>query len=198
MKTIHILMVFLLAGGLGATNAHAEARTWELDKDHTFFYFTVDHIYSKVRGQFLDYSGMVRFDPENLADSRFDFTIAVKSVDTHNSKRDRHLRSDDFFDADTFPKMTFVSTGITRTGADTFDVAGSFSVKGVAHDLVLPLTFAGITDNPMKEGQQVAGFNGSLTIDRLQYKVGSGKYYEMGVVGKDVDILVSMELLSDK
>lgn len=197
MKTIPILMIFVLAGSLSADKVHAEARTWELDKDHTFFYFTVDHIYSKVRGQFLDYSGTVRFDPENLADSRFEFTIAVKSVDTHNSRRDRHLRSDDFFDAGTYPKITFASTGITRTGADTFDVAGSFSLKGVAYDLVLPLSFAGITDNPMKEGQQVAGFNGSLTIDRLAYKVGSGKYYEMGVVGKDVDILVSMELLSD-
>lgn len=190
-----VALLFLLAN---APNLQAAARAWELDAPHSNFYFTVDHIYSKVRGQFNTFSGEVRFDPNNLADSRFSFKIEVDSIDTNIAKRDKHLLSEDFFDAGKFPVMTFESAKITDAGNNLYNVAGKFTVKGVAYDLVLPLTFAGIKDHPAAEGKEVAGFNGTVTIDRLTYKVGSGKFYDMGLVGKDVEILVTLEALSDK
>jgi len=176
----------------------AAARVWELDKGHSNFYFSVDHIFSKVHGQFNDYSGEIRFDPDNLAESRFYFAIKTASVNTNIAKRDKHLQSADFFDSAKYPLLTFESTKIADAGNGQYEVLGKFTVKGQAYDLVLPLSFAGIKDHPAAKGKEVAGFNGKVTIDRLVYKIGTGKFYDLGVVGKDVEIFVSLEALSSK
>ena len=72
------------------------------------------------------------------------------------------------------------------------------TIKDVSKELVLPLTFEGMRENPLAPDMEVAGFNGRLTLDRLAYNVGDGKYYQMGAVGKDVDILVTIEALRKK
>lgn len=196
MKKISVLALALLFVVASLPNLSAAARSWELDMAHSNFYFTVDHIFSKIRGHFNDYSGEILFDPADLAASRFFFEIKTASVDTNIAKRDKHLQSADFFDAARYPTMTFVSEQITDLGDNHYDVAGKFTVKGVEYDLVLPLTLVGVKDHPTAKGKKVAGFNGTVTIDRLVHQVGSGKFYEMGVVGKDVEILVSLEVLS--
>ena len=126
------------------------------------------------------------------------FEIKVKSVDTGLGKRDKHLRSADFFDASKYPLMTFTSNSITRAEGNTYNVNGTLTIKDVSAELVLPLAFAGIRENPLAPDLEVAGFNGRLTLDRLAYNVGGGKYYQMGAVGKDVDILVTIEGLAEK
>ena len=196
-KIITVCIVFCVSILLAA-QSNAASRTWEIDKAHSNFYFSVDHIFSKVRGFFGDYYGEVHFDPNNLAESKLVFEIEVKSINTAIPKRDKHLLSPDFFDEAAHPKMTFASNKIVSTGENTFDVHGTFTVKGKDYDLVLPLTLEGIKDHPMEKGKEVAGFNGSLIIDRLAYGVGTGKFFEYGVIGKDVDILVTLEVLSDK
>lgn len=183
---------------ISAQFAYAGARVWEIDKAHTNFYFSIDHIFAKVHGYFGEYSGEFAFDPDNLAESKVVFNIAVKSIDTAIGQRDKHLLSADFFDESKYPELTFVSNTITKTGENSFDVSGKFTVKGKEYDLVLPLVYAGVKDHPMEKGKEVIGFNGNITIDRLAYGVGSGKFYEYGVVGKDVDILVTIEALSKK
>ena len=189
-----ILIVMLLAGQtvLGAV------RDWELDKAHSNFYFSVNHIFSQIHGSFSEFSGEVKFDPTNLAESKFYFEINTDSVNTGIAKRDKHLLSADFFDADEFPLMTFASDKITDMGKNVYQVQGKFTVKGKVYDLTLPLTLAGVKDHPAVKDKEVIGFNGRLTIDRLEYQIGTGKFYEMGVVGKDVEILVTLEALSSK
>lgn len=196
-KLLFPLVAAVLVGLFGSPQ-HSEARSWEIDKEHTNFYFSVDHIYAKVRGRFTDFTGTVFFDPDNLKNSKISFEIKVKSVDTGISKRDEHLLSGDFFDASKYPLMTFTSTSITKAEGDTYNVNGTLTIKGVSSDLILPLTYGGKKDNPMAPGMEVTGFNGHLTLDRLAYTVGDGKYYTMGVVGKDVDILVTIEALRKK
>jgi polyisoprenoid-binding protein YceI len=193
--TLFLALFILLAG---SQSVLANARVWEFDKKHSNFYFSVDHIFSKVHGHFNDYSGEMRFDPANLAESRFYFEIKTDSVDTNIGKRDKHLQSADFFDAAKHPLMTFESIKITDVGDGLFEVQGKFTVKGQVYDLVLPLTLAGIKDHPAAKGKEVIGFNGKVTIDRLAYKIGAGKFYDMGVVGKDVEIFVTLEGLSSK
>lgn len=196
-KLLFPLVAAVLVGLFGSPQ-HSEARSWEIDKEHTNFYFSVDHIYAKVRGRFTDFTGTVFFDPDNLKNSKISFEIKVKSVDTGISKRDEHLLSGDFFDASKYPLMTFTSTSITKAEGDTYNVNGTLTIKGVSSDLILPLSYDGKKDNPLLPGMEVTGFNGQLTLDRLAYKVGDGKYYTMGVVGKDVDILVTIEALRKK
>lgn len=194
LQTILIIMIFFI----GASTASAAARSWDLDKAHSNIYFGVTHIYSTVNGLFNEFSLDVNFDPENLEQSSFLFTIEVDSINTNIAKRDKHLISADFFDAGKFPQMIFKSTQITESGDNRYDVAGKLTIKGVEYDVTLPLKLEGVAEHPTKKGTDVAGFNGTLTIDRLAYGVGTGKFYEMGVVGKDVDIFVSLEVLSDK
>jgi polyisoprenoid-binding protein YceI len=198
MSTLKAVFSIICVSLLFAAQSQAGARTWEIDTAHSNFYFSVDHIFSKVHGFFGDYSGEVHFDPNNLAESKMTFEIDVKSINTAIAKRDKHLLSPDFFDAAKHPSLVFSSNKIVSAGENQFDVHGSFSVKGKEYDLVLPLTLAGIKDHPMEKGKEVAGFNGRITIDRLAYGIGSGKFFELGVVGKDVEILVTLEVLSNK
>lgn len=194
-RFISVLLAIMLLAGQTVLGA---VRVWELDQAHSNFYFSIDHIFSKVHGHFSEFSGEVTFDPANLAESRFFFEIKTDSINTGVDKRDKHLQSADFFDAGDFPLMTFESVKIIDLGNNVYQVVGKFTVKGKVYDLTLPLTLAGVQHHPAVKNQEVIGFNGELTIDRLDYKVGSGKFYEMGLVGKDVEILVTLEALSNK
>lgn len=198
MKKLRMVSLIVLSVLLLGQTASAAVRGWELDKAHSGFYFRIDHVFSKVSGHFDDFSGEIAFDPDNLAQSRLFFQIKTDSINTNIAKRDKHLRSADFFSADKFPLMTFESSKITAVGNNVYEVFGKFMVKGEAYDLTLPLTLAGIKDHPAVKNKLVIGFNGEISIDRLAYKVGNGKFVDLGVVGKDVDIFVSLEALSDK
>lgn len=198
MKRLNIIFLTFFILLTGSQSVLAEARVWELDKGHSNFYFSVGHIFSSVQGHFSDYSGELYFDSDNLTESRFYFAIKTDSIDTDIAKRDKHLKSGDFFDSAKYPLLTFESTKITDSGNGLYRVLGKFTVKGQVYDLVLPLTFAGIKDHPAAKGKKVVGFNGKLTIDRLAYKIGTGKFYDLGVVGKDVEIFITLEGLSNK
>ncbi len=197
MKSLQATIIALVLIVTGSS-AFAAARSWEVDKAHSNIYFGVDHIFSKVNGLFNEFSLEVNFDPENLEQSSFLFTIEVESINTNITKRDKHLISADFFDAGKFPQMTFQSTQISKAADNIYNVAGKLTIKGKEYDLTLPLKLEGVTEHPAKKGTEVAGFNGTITIDRLAHGVGTGKFYEMGIVGKDVDIFVSLEVLSEK
>jgi len=183
---------------LSCTTAYSSARQWELDKAHASIYFTVDHIFSKVLGQFRDFTLELAFDPADLSGSSLAVTIPVDSIDTGIPKRDKHLLSADFFDSKKFPEITFTSTAISDAGDGLYDVAGTLTIKGQAYNLLLPLKLAGMAEHPAKKGTEVAGFNGSIVIDRLAHGVGNGKFHQMGIVGKDVEVFVTFEVLDDK
>mgnify|MGYP001056375542 FL=1 len=181
-----------------AVSAHAAAPSWSVDKAHSNIYFGIQHIYSTVKGVFNDFTGDIRFDPDNLGGSRFDFTVQVESIDTNITKRDNHLLSGDFFDAGKYPEMTFKSAAIKHLGGNGYSVEGALTVKDVSRTIAVPFTYFGTTANPFNPKQLVAGFEARMTIDRLQYHVGAGKFYDMGVVGKEVDILITIETVRDK
>ena len=107
MKKLLAIAATLCCSALFIVQSHAESRSGEIDKAHSNFYFSVDHIFSKVRGFLGDYSGEVLSDPDNLADSRMEFEIDVKSIDTAIAKRDKHLLSPDLFNAACHPKVVF-------------------------------------------------------------------------------------------
>ena len=197
MKTI-VTSLLTLVIVLSTSLVFGAVRSWDVDKAHSAIYFTVDHIFSKTRGHFNEFDIKVNFDPAQLDQSSFVFTIKVDSIDTNITKRDKHLLSADFFESSKFPEMTFTSKKITDAGNGMFEVAGTLTVKDKDYDLTLPLKLVGVTEHPAKKGTEVAGFDGTVVIDRLSHGVGTGKFYEMGVVGKEVEILVTLEVLSQK
>jgi len=197
MKYIKIVAVLLLSLFIVPT-AYSASDNWELDKGHSNVYFSIDHIFAKVNGNFNDFSADIVFNPDDLGKSSFAFTINVDSINTNISKRDKHLLSADFFDEGKHSTMSFTSTSVTAGDGDLYNVLGKLTVKGKDYDLTLPLVLAGIKDHPAVPGKEVAGFNGTVVIDRLAYGIGTGKFYKMGVVGKDVEVLVSLEVTRSK
>jgi len=94
--------------------------------------------------------------------------------------------------------MTFSSTSVTAGDGGLYNVTGKLTVKGKSYDLTLPLVLAGVKDHPAVQGKEVAGFNGKIVVDRLAYGIGTGKFADMGVVGKDVEVFISLEVTRDK
>lgn len=194
LKITALALVFIFMAG----QVFAAPLQWKVDPGHSSIYFGIKHIFSTVHGFFETFEGTTYFDPDTPGNSRFDFTVKVKSVNTLNRKRDGHLRSDDFFGAADYPDMTFKSTRIVAAGGNRYMAEGRLTVKDVTRPVKIPFTFFGVQDNPFNPKEAVAGFEGRFTIDRLAYKVGNGKFLKMGVVGQTVDIVVSMEMTRKK
>lgn len=196
----HIRIVFLLIALITAAvmPAKVAAKPWTIDQHHTTIHFEIKHIYSVVLGRFAEFQGDIWFDPDQLDQSRFDFTVPVKSINTFNSKRDTHLRSDDFFSADTFPEMTFTTTRITHQSGSTYLITGEMTIKDTRKTLEIPFEFHGVSPNPFKKSQEVAGFDTRFTLNRLDYGVGTGKFFKLGVVDEQVAVTISVEAIAEK
>jgi polyisoprenoid-binding protein YceI len=189
-----VFIVFSLLFFTGQ-QVQAAATEWNFDPIHSNFYFDVNHTYAAVRGFFENFSGTFLFDPDNLQESKMVFKIETKSINTNERKRDNHLRTEEFFDVKNYPGMTFTSKKITKAGGNKYLVDGDLTIKDVTRPITLYLTYFGMKENPLQPKETVAGFESRLTIDRLEYHVGTGKYYKMGVVGKDVVILLTLEMV---
>ncbi|HKL17943.1 MAG TPA: YceI family protein [Halalkalibaculum sp.] len=205
MKTFthkHIGLLAVLFFAVSAfTNAPADdklnATPWQIDQAHSNLNFEITHFFTPVNGKFHDYTSEIYFSPDNLDESSINVEVMVNSVDTNNEKRDGHLQSDDFFNAEQYPKMTFTSNKITSEGDNRFTAHGQLTIKDVTKDVKLPFTLLGVQDHPMKENTKVAGIKGSLKIDRTAYDVGVGDWAATAVVGDEVDINFALELNAD-
>lgn len=174
----------------------APPRTYAIDKAHSEAGFQVRHLVTKVRGRFTDFSGRVVFDAERPEESSIALTITAASIDTGTPDRDQHLRSDDFFAVDKYPTITFVSSRVDRRGANALDVTGTLTIRGVARELILPVTFLGGTSDPW--GNQRVGFEGETAVNRKDFGLTWNAVLETGgfVVGDEVKISVSLQAIA--
>jgi polyisoprenoid-binding protein YceI len=171
---------------------------WNIDRAHSNIYFDIRHVFSTVRGVFENFSGKVLIDKDKPEASSVTFEVEVKSVNTGVTQRDNHLRTKDFFDADKYPLMKFKSTSVKQVEGNKYVMKGPFTIKDVTKTIEIPFTYLGVKDNPSKPGEQVAGFEAKFTINRMDYHVGDPKFYEMGLIDKEVNILITLELLRKK
>lgn len=172
----------------------AQAATWKLDKAHTNVKFHVKHLMvTNVWGRFDTFDGTVNYDPEKPSEASVDVTIDTKSVDTDNEKRDNHLRSADFFEAEKYPEMTFKSTRVVKTD-NGLKVIGDLTIRGITHEIELlvegpsqPISFRGST--------KVAA-SATSTIDRTKWGLTWNRTLESGgvLVGDEVTIVIDAEL----
>lgn len=188
--------LFLLPLLIG--NASAGIDVWDIDKAHSGVYFDIRHTYATVRGQFEDYTGRIEFDPEHLNVGSVEFKVETKSVNTGIPNRDNHLRSDEFFAVNEHPLMTFRSTAVRQKEGNQYLLEGILTIKGITMKVSVPMTYFGTRENPLKKGQLVSGFESRFSIDRLDFGVGPGKYANMGVIGRNVEILIALEVLKNK
>lgn len=192
-----IILLSLLILCAQAVVAAAAASDWRIDHDHSTVNFKVRHIFTMIPGEFSEFSGNIDFDPEKPESSVFDFTIDVRSIETGVAKRDGHLLSEDFFAVKRYPEIRFKSTAVRRMGEGDFALDGELTLKDVTQKVTLPLTFHGSKKHPLKKGVDVGGFESVFTLDRLEYNVGSGKFYDMGVVDRTVIMEIFLEVLQD-
>jgi polyisoprenoid-binding protein YceI len=173
------------------------ARAYAIDKAHSDVTFQVRHLLTKVRGRFSDFAGTVRFDEEQPEHSSVSLTIDATTVDTNNADRDRHLRSDDFFAAETYPTITFTSSHIVRTSRDTYDVTGTLAIRGVAREITLPVTYLGTAQDPW--GSSRAAFEAGITINRKDFGLSWNAALETGgvLVGDEVKISMSIQAIAE-
>ena len=185
-------LVLFLATAAAAASVFA-ADTYTIDKNHSDVSFQVRHFVTRVRGRFTDFEGAIQVDPSNPTGSSVAFTIKTTSVDTSQPDRDNHLRSADFFDAATFPEITFRSTKIVPDGKDKYLVTGSFTLRGVTKEVTLPVTFLGFAKDP--RGNERAGFDLSTKLNRKDYGVNWNKALDSGgfMLSDDVDVTIALE-----
>lgn len=170
-------------------------RTYQIDKTHSEAAFQVRHLLTKVRGRFADFEGSVAFDEATPAQSTATFTIQAASIDTDTPDRDTHLRSDDFFAVETYPTITFVSSAITPRGDNVFDVAGTLTMRGVAKDIVIPVTYLGKAKDPW--GNERVAFEGEMTLNRKDFGLNWNAAIETGgfLVGDEVKVSLSIQAI---
>ena len=180
---------------MSATATTTTTRTYAIDKTHSEATFQVRHLVTRVRGRFSDFEGAIQFNADQPEQSSVDFTIKTASVDTSVADRDNHLRSEDFFHAEKFPTITFVSKKIVNTGGSEFDVTGTLTIRGVAKDVTIPVEFLGEAKDPW--GNARVGFEGELTINRKDYGLLWNAALETGgfLVGDEVKIALQIQAI---
>jgi polyisoprenoid-binding protein YceI len=153
---------------------------WTIDPSHTRIGFSARHaMVTTVRGQFKEFEGAAHIDAANPSASTVTVTIKGQSIDTGNADRDAHLRSGDFFENDTYPDVTFVSTDVSRDG-DDWVVNGDLTIKGVSNRVAITFEPTGSAKDPF--GNTRAGFEGSTTINRKDWGITWNAALETGGV----------------
>ena len=166
------------------------AQTWKIDPTHSELSFTIRHMVSKVRGQFDSWSGTIVADPADWSTASVEVVAQTASIDTNNERRDADLRSDNHFDADANPTVTFRSTKVTRFAGDSLTVAGNLTIHGITRPVVLRGHFNGMTGVP---GKRRAGFEAETTVNRKDFNMTWNRIVEgSSMVGDEVRIEIDI------
>ncbi len=183
MKPFTLVVALVSAFALSANAAD----TFKVDPVHSFVLFSVQHLgIANTYGRFNDLSGTVVFDKDNPSGSSVELTVQVESIDTHNSIRERSLKSPDYFDAKQFPTMTFKSTKVEGSG-DRLKVSGDLTIRGVTKPVTVDFKKGG--EGKGVFGEMRGGGETRFTIKRSDF----GMNFQLGEVGDEVTIILSLE-----
>lgn len=182
------LSLFILA--IGISFASFAQTKWSVDPMHSFVNFTVKHSgISFVNGSFNKFDGQISTTTADFNDAKVNFTVDVNSVDTHVEMRDKHLKTDDFFNVEKFPKMTFESTSLKKLDDTRYELSGKLTIRDVTKDVKFDVVYGGTAKDK-------AGFMATTTINRLDYNV---KYDPTGTgVAKDIQIVLNLQFAKAK
>lgn len=175
-----------------AAAAPAAAGVYTIDVNHSELQFRIRHLVSRVNGTFTDWKGTITVPDESRWETaQIEVVIQTASIDTKNDRRDTHLRTSDFFQADSFPTITFRSTRIERSGGAA-KVHGNLTMRGVTRPVVLEGELLGATKTA--QGKNRVGFSAETTIDRMDYGVAWNRAAEGGGVtlGDEVTIMMTI------
>lgn len=175
---------------------------WAIDPMHSFVNFSVKHMgISFVDGSFKKFDGTISSTKADLTDAKINFTADVASINTSVEMRDNHLKTDDFFNAEKYPTMVFVSTSfqkrpmkLANQKTNAYNLKGKLTIRDVTRDVVFLVNYGGTAKD--QQGNNKIGFSATTTINRLDYNI---KYDPTGTgVAKDVNITLNLEFVQAK
>ena len=167
---------------------------WVLDKAHTNVRFSVAHlVVSDVDGSFKSFDGSMTSAKPDFSDAAINFTADVNSINTDNEMRDKHFKSDDFFNAEKFPQIKFVSKSFQSLGDNKYKLTGDLTIRDVTKTVSFDVVYGG-TVTVM--GGTHAGFKAKTTVNRFDYNLKWDKTTEAGglVAGKEVEITLNIDM----
>jgi polyisoprenoid-binding protein YceI len=170
--------------------------TWTVDKAHSKVGFSVSYlVITDVQGYFKDYDAQITSDGDDFSTANIELKVNTSSIFTDNDKRDNHLRSDDFFNAEKYPQMIFKGKSIKNVGDKKYKLTGDFTIRDVTKQITLDVTYNGTVKDPW--GNTKAGFKVTGEIDRFDYNLKWDKSIETGslVVGKEVELVIDLQLV---
>lgn len=195
MKRI-LSLAFLIAFAVAGSSLATE---WKIDKSHSTVGFGVSHlVISTVNGIFSDFEGTISFDGKDVSVGSVEITIQTASVDTDDKKRDKHIRSDDFLNAEKYPTMTFKSTSVKAGKDGAFTLIGDLTIRDVTKEVSFDCKLRGVIDDPW--GNTRAGFTAIATIDRQEFNVSFSAALDAGgfLVGNEMEIKLDLETIKVK
>ncbi len=172
----------------------SDVTKWVIDPTHSEIHFKVKHMMvSTVTGAFNEFEGAVEAADETFENAKVSFSANVASIDTNNGQRDEHLKSDDFFNAEQFPKLSFVSKSFTKKG-DDFELVGDLTIRDITKEVKLNVEFNGVVVDPYS--QTKAGFELSGKINRKDFGLKWSAITEAGsvVVSDDVRLVLNVQV----
>lgn len=178
------------------TQTQTARSTWIIDRAHSLVEFAVKHlVVTTVKGHFREFEGTIHLDEANPANSSVEASIDVASIDTNVPDRDAHLRSDDFFNAEKYPKITFRSTRVEMVDEAHARVYGLLTIRDVTKEVVLDTEYEGQIDDPW--GNRRAAFTATTEISRKDFNVRWNQMIETGgaVVSDNVKITLHIEAI---
>lgn len=189
-----VTFLFLATGSV-----FPQTTSWKVDQTHSNVTFTVSHmVIAQVSGRFKEFDVAMTHTNDDLADARILATIRTASIDTDNDRRDTHLRSDDFFNVEQYPDMTFKSTSIEKVGKDAFRITGNLTIRDITKPVVLETKYFGTIQDPY--GNTRSGFRATTTISRFEFGTKWNAAIKAGgfVVGENVDVTLQMQFIKQK
>ena len=187
-------LVFALGSCLlvGASSARAN-EIFKFDSAHSTIAFKVQHMLGTAKGTFTKFSGTIEVDREHPEKSSVVATIQTASINTAIAKRDEHLRSADFFNVQQYPEITFKSRRVKRTGANTGEIAGDFSMHGVTCAITLNVQLLG-DPGSAPSGQTMRWRVTTAPLSRSGFKLGWSKGVEtVSMIGDNVAVDIQIE-----
>lgn len=168
-----------------------------IDPAHSRIGFVARHaMVTKVRGSFNEFEGSGYFDAEDPANSHLQLTIKAASIDTRNADRDAHLRSNDFFDMDNYPEITYVSTAVEQLDREHYRVTGDLTMKGITKSIVVDFEYTGAAIDPYQN--QRVGFEGGATVNRKDWGINWNAALEAGGVLVSENVTLEFEIAAIK
>lgn len=196
-KTMKKSYIFLFA--LLFTAAVSAQTKWSIDKSHSKVGFSVSHlVITDVSGNFKNFDVYVETNGDEFENAKIDFWADVNTINTENEGRDKHLKSDDFFNAEKFPKIIFKSKSMKKVSGNKYQLVGDFTMRDVTKEITLDVVYRGIVKDG--RGNTKAGFKVTGEVNRFDYGLKWNAALETGglVVGKDVELIVDVQLVKQK